>query len=285
MRSSLLAAVAAALVLVGCPNNAPGFCGDGLCRPSESESSISCAIDCMAASCGDGTCAPGNGESCANCPSDCGGCGPQCGDGACAISESCSSCPGDCGMCATTCGPTNCAGCCSGNRCFDGTAPSTCGSGGNACLDCGAAELLCQDSTCAFDPASRWNVLIDSYELNTSYTGDAWDFPGGFPDPVVTVFSPNSTSRIGAVNGPDGVFDTTFTIPELAAANIRADALLTYVAFLMEDEDPTDYEFVGSCVATSYTQAFAGIPVTTTCARNPATGNSGFSVRWHLEPF
>jgi len=134
-----------------------------------------------------------------------------------------------------------------------------------------------------FDPATRWDVFIDGYQLNTSYTGDAWDFPGGFPDAVVTVFSPNGTTRVGAVTGPENVFEATFTTPRRAAMGVRADALLTYVGFLMQDSDLTDYEFVGSCVATSYAFAFAGTIVTTTCPRNPMTGNSGFSVRWHLE--
>ena len=287
MRISLLAALTAFTLTLGCPNTEQGFCGDGVCRPSESESSTTCAMDCMAASCGDGACSPGNGESCTNCPSDCGGCGAQCGNGVCASSESCSSCPGDCGMCSTTCGPTTCAGCCSGNTCLGGAATTACGEGGRLCLDCGPGSL-CQGSACVVDPASRWNLFIDGYEVaGNSYTGATWDTAGGSPDPVVSAFAPNESTSIGSVNGPDDSYAmSTFSPAQMLATNVRADTLMTYLEMRMLDEDAKSYERIGSCnVTDTVTLAFGGSTITTRCPLDLATMNSGFVLRWHLERF
>ena len=271
------------LTLAGCPNNAPGFCSDGLCRPSEGETCSTCAADCICAGCGDSVCSAG--ESCASCPSDCGGCGPACGDGVCAASENCSICPGDCGMCATTCGPSNCAGCCSGNTCLAGTATNACGLGGSVCLDCGPG-FLCQGASCVVDPASRWTLYVDSYTVSaTNYAGSAWDNFGGAPDPVVSFQAPNATTSLGSVNGPDDSFTATLT-RRAAAMNVRADVLTTYLRASINDEDVTDYEFIGACIVTSQVPlAFNGSVVTTTCPVDASTGNSGFTLRWHLERF
>ena len=285
MRMCVALMVLASLGVMGCANSEPGFCGDGLCRPSEGESSLTCSVDCMAAGCGDGSCSPGNGESCANCPSDCGGCSASCGDGTCEGSESCASCPGDCGMCSTTCGPTNCAGCCSGNTCLAGSATNACGGGGGICLDCGSGTL-CEGSACAVDPASRWNILVDSYELSSSVTGSAWDAFGGAPDPVLRVYSPTESTLVGTVNGPDDVFSSSFASPRPAGMNLRADALLGYLEFRMLDEDVSDFEFVGACLLNGMVpEAFGGRIVTSVCPRDASTLNSGFEVRWHLERF
>lgn len=59
------------------------------------------------------------------------------------------------GVCtgAPTCGPANCAGCCDGNTCVPGTAPATCGAGGQACRDCGAGTCnpggTCSSPACS----------------------------------------------------------------------------------------------------------------------------------------
>jgi hypothetical protein len=88
------------------------------------------------------------------------------------------------------------------------------------------------------------------------------------------------------VNGPDDAFSATFTPPRAAAMNVRAGVLTTYLRASINDEDVTGYEFIGACIVTSQVSlAFNGSVVTTTCPVDASTGNSGFTLRWHLERF
>ena len=289
MRVSLLAALTAFTLTLGCPNNAPGYCGDGLCRPAESESSITCASDCMSASCGDGTCAPGNGESCANCPGDCGGCGPQCGDGLCASSESCSLCPGDCGACGRSCDTSTCAsGCCSGDSCLAGNSPSACGVGGLACLVCDATHFGCNAGACVPAPTSRWTLVIDSLRIDpTDYAGSGWDGGLSGPDPYVLVRIGSTTAPPVRVTGATDQLATRFTSASARITDRRADALTTLVQFaVLEDDAPGTDD--GVCTLT-YSRSdpswFSGALQEATCTASAAMRISGTTVTWHLEPF
>lgn len=113
-------------------------CRDGFdfCDPSSRLCSRTVS-DCSAQTCGDGCCASstvclgGTNES-------------ACGTGgrACAAcdegDEVCDATNRECRP--TTCGPENCDGCCEGNRCRTGQAPSLCGASGQACRACGDGE-------------------------------------------------------------------------------------------------------------------------------------------------
>jgi hypothetical protein len=50
------------------------------------------------------------------------------------------------------CSPKTCPGCCSGNTCLPGNANSSCGLGGNVCVDCASANESCQGQTCVNVP-------------------------------------------------------------------------------------------------------------------------------------
>lgn len=59
--------------------------------------------------------------------------------------------------------------------------------------------------------------------------------------------------------------------------NLRADSLLL-LAFEAWDDD-------GACSRPVPSAAFTEAVQTTTCPRDPAASQSGFSVEWHLERF
>ena len=283
--AAALAATAVAITLASCSNAGPGFCGDALCRPSESESCSTCAADCGGcAGCGDGTCDTSAGESCASCVADCGACAPSCGNGACDGAETCSSCPGDCGACMTACGPTTCAGCCASGVCETGTGGAACGLGGGGCMVCGPG-LICSGGGCVVDPASRWNIVLESLTVSsTAFAGSAWDALGGAPDPVVDVRVGSETSPARRQNGPDNVFAITYDGSAIMS-DVRASDLQAFLLFEVYDEDVTDYEFIGACIVGVPDAAFAGATQTVDCPVEPSTRNSGFVLRWHLEQF
>lgn len=274
----------ASLLTAGCANE-PGYCGDMLCRPAESESCTSCAADCgSCAACGDGTCATSMGESCTSCPSDCGSCSESCGNGMCLGGETCSTCPGDCGACSTDCNPTTCSGCCNAGVCDGGTADTACGAGGGVCMRCGDG-LMCSAGRCTINPTSRWNVVLHTLTVDTTnYAGAAWDVGGGAADPVVRVRVGSESDPGVLQNGPDNVHMITYTGAP-TVTNVRASDLLAFLSFEVSDEDLTDYEFINHCRATVTDATFMGATQTSTCAANASEGRSGFTLTYSLEPF
>jgi hypothetical protein len=50
-------------------------------------------------------------------------------------------------ICTIACSPQNCQGCCVGGVCSTGTAPSSCGMGGNACTQCAQGQS-CVNGAC-----------------------------------------------------------------------------------------------------------------------------------------
>jgi hypothetical protein len=181
-----------------------------------------------------------------------------------------------------SCGPSNCGGCCSGDTCLGGNSASACGSGGAICVDCGPGRL-CSGGVCTIDPASRWNVIVESVEVSTTSTGGgAWDPFGGAPDPYVNV-------EVGAPDGDVGNTSSgsnTFTVryDQRVATDLRADALWTFLAFHVYDEDPDTDDWIGACKYEPLGEgAFDETTVTLTCDRVPADGQAGFTLRWRLE--
>ncbi len=149
---------------------------------------------------------------------------------------------------------------------------------------CGPA-FVCSGGTCTVDPASRWNVVLETLTVSTTtYAGDAWDALGGAPDPFVSVvIGSESAAPLSSGAGSD-----TFTVSfgaETVASNVRADALETYLAFYAYDQDVSANDVVGACTYTVTEAAFAGGTQTVNCPRDASTMQSGFMLTWHLERF
>lgn len=275
------------LVLLACENDPGDVCGDGFCAPRTGESCGTCAADCgSCAACGDGTCAPSTGESCTSCPADCGSCDETCGNGMCLAGETCSTCPGDCGACSGSCSPATCAGCCTGAGICDGGASiGACGAGGNACMACGGG-LACSGGGCVVDPASRWNVLLDTLTVpQRHHGGETWDAFGGAPDPTVQVrVGSESATPSAYAFGGDDVFFVGYA-GRVVVENVRASDLSAHLSFWVYDEDTTNWERVGACRAEVTEATFMGGEQTVNCAVDPSTDQSGFTLTWHLDQF
>ena len=128
-----------------CAGQADGaICGDGLCQPSES--SVSCAYDCVgiAGKCGDGICA--GSETSSSCPADCTG-GPVCGNGKCESGEDSNNCVADCPYVAV-CGDGICAATENASSCALDCNPAL-----KAKVDCLKSECGGEFDACTPDPA------------------------------------------------------------------------------------------------------------------------------------
>ncbi len=112
---------------------------DGTTKPPACSAST-CPAGCCDAN---GICRPGDGTNV------CGSMGKACLDCVAAGFEACDpathACKVDAGV---ACGPGTCGGCCMGNACFMGSDPSTCGSGGQACVSCAAVGEQCMGQKC-----------------------------------------------------------------------------------------------------------------------------------------
>lgn len=239
--------------------------------------------------CGDGSC--GGGETCTSCTMDCGACPVSCGNGACDTGETCSNCAGDCGTCTPTCS-ASCAGCCDGTACLGGASSSSCGSGGAACVDCGP-DTICMAGGCYLDPASHWNIVLESLTVPpTRYDGAAWDTIGGSPDPIVSAIVGSATATPVSTPAASDLYSVTYSPTPPLVSNVRADAIVTFVGFSIDDDDsPAAPDHIGYCTfdtsaGTGLTAAaFTGASQTLTCPLDAPTMNSGFTLHWHLEPF
>lgn len=154
----------------------------------------------------------------------------------------------------TACGPEfdeptarcaqSCAGCCSGDRCFDGTGDEACGAGGSICDGCGGFETCTWHAegvrTCFFDRNERWliePVAAEVSEFNPT-DGEDWDVDGSPPDVVVELFCPNGGRDIETRTTEDESYfpewtdgGCTTTLGELSRARITIhviDADLTF---------------------------------------------------------
>jgi hypothetical protein len=206
----------------------------------------------------------------------------DCLDIACGVHAFCDGPGPDGGMPPSSCGPSTCGGCCSGDTCLGGTSATACGSGGAVCVDCGPGRL-CSGGGCVIDPASRWNVIVQSVEVNaTDAAGEAWDAFGGAPDPFVEVYAGNRDNYVGGTSAGSDVF--SFTYDQRVATDLRADALQAYLAFAVWDQDTADHDRVGACKYEPLGEGpFDEATVTLECARVPADGQAGFTLRWRLE--
>ncbi|MCP3143469.1 hypothetical protein [Pyxidicoccus xibeiensis] len=90
----------------------------------------------------------------------------------------------------------SCAGCCSGDKCFDGTGIEACGAGGAICDRCEGLED-CADRgeagrSCYFDRSERWRIQpVSAVIAPINPIGDEeWDIDGSAPDVVVELECP-----------------------------------------------------------------------------------------------
>lgn len=92
-------------------------------------------------------------------------------------------------MLDATCGPSNCAGCCAGdstdpsNVCIIQQSNSACGTGGDLCTICGAANETCQNGACVSvdqncGPKNCHGCCVDSNTCSSGTTNSACGFNG-----------------------------------------------------------------------------------------------------------
>jgi hypothetical protein len=104
------------------------------------------AAGCSQASCPMGCCDTSGQCQAGTTPTECGLMGAACQDCLAAGFEGCNTQVHSCFSAMAACGPANCAGCCVDGTCFPGNLPTDCGSGGQACQQCGAQ--LCAAQQC-----------------------------------------------------------------------------------------------------------------------------------------
>ena len=116
--------------------------GGGTCAKTTKECG-KLLTSCDATSCPNGCCAKGDGNTflCLSGVGDvsCGKGGAACAD--CGPGRMCSAATHTC--IAGGCGPDSCDGCCAGNQCLKGLDGKTCGSRGQACINCDALGQKC----------------------------------------------------------------------------------------------------------------------------------------------
>ena len=160
--------------------------------------------------------------------------------------------------CMKPCGPSNCAGCCFNGACQAGTAASACGKAGGACFACTGNGICKTDQTCGVDPNSRWKIQPVSATLpEKNGAGEAWDVPGGLPDPFVALFCPG-TQTVSTTVTPT-VADTltaSWSTTSGTGCIMTASALMTagFKAQVM-DEDISSHDVVAVTAVTTLSEA------------------------------
>lgn len=206
---------------------------------------IACCVGCTgdddgstAAFCGDLAC---NGsENAASCPGDCSS-SPFCGDRVCNGGETTATCPGDCA-----------SGACNAN-------PSTC-----------AGDTICLNGTCvaAFGRAYRI-IAVSATVPQRDPNGEAWDVPGGLPDPYAVIML-NGSSLGQTVTAADTLTPAwnqgTNPVAIPAGSTVRVDVF---------DEDVAADDDIMACQAAPVTadQLHAG---SATCSNAFGTVTIGF---------
>ena len=184
-----------------------------------------------------------------------------------------------------SCNATNCAGCCFEGVCVAGTADSTCGTGGTACVACelgdtcnagecscegcyediaclagtsaaacGSGGVICEEcgsdricdsGACAIDPDSQWDIFVLDGEVET----DPCD---GMPwDGFGGAPDPRVEVEVGGMTyrSVGGLDSNTFTPEwnETVGDGVRASALNTEIVIRLHDIDTSVHDFMGAC--------------------------------------
>lgn len=152
-------------------------------------------------------------------------------------------------------------------------------------MDCGP-DAVCVGGGCFIDPASRWNVVLETLTVAaTRYDGVGWDTVGGNPDPYVAIFVGSDMATPMVTSTADDTYAVAYDGTPTVSGE-RADRLETYLGFLVMDSDsPLDDEAIGGCSWNFTGPEYTGALQTLTCPLDAASGNSGFTLTWRLERF
>lgn len=279
------------------PANCKGCCRNDLCETGDTADACgtgaaSCQTCYGTQACEDGSCkAPCGPDNCAGC----------CRDGACeqgSVDASCGARGAACKDCKTqgagfvcsnqTCIDGSCSasctdGCCNAAGCQTGEAADACGTGGAACIDCGAGRTCSRSKACTLDAAARWDVYVSFAILPAARPdGTAWDASAGAPDPYLTLEA--SEGDVSHAGRTTTVTNTRLPVwGETALVNVTAGELVTDLVVKAWDEDDGDDAFMGGCKLTVNAAMFDGSLQSQTC---PATASAGevklaFRIRQH----
>ena len=270
------------------PTNCKGCCRNDACEDGATQAACglggaTCQTCYGAQACEDGRCKEACGpNNCAGCcrgdvcqlgtatPS-CGGAGSACKD--CKAGSATAVCSNQ--TCIESACTTSCTlGCCSANGCQVGDQPRACGTGGEACVDCGIGRTCSRSKACIIDGSALWDVYVSFGVLPaTTLSGGSWDPTSGAPDPYLVVSSGEGAStRSGKTTT---VRDTRLPVwMQTPLTSIKAGELLNAFAVEVWDDDggvdPDD--LMGGCAITLSQEIFDGSLQSHTC---PATASGG----------
>ena len=272
----------------GCTDCA-GCCQDGVCQPGTDVAACgaaggSCEACASGASCTENKCVtPCGSDNCTGCCDSGGTCQTTAGDAsACgANGAACAVCTGtkskcESGQCIDPGCKASCAtGCCTAAGCQPGGLVAACGTGGNACVDCGAGRT-CGAGVCALEVAAKWDfVLVGATLPNANGSGGSWDGFSGLPDVYATATSGAAT---GATTFVADTLTPVWNTPVLLG--LTATQLKTEVKLDLSDDDVAFDDHVGLCTVKLVDADFDGTLRTATCPK--AGTDVAFTVRYRL---
>lgn len=267
-------------------DNCKGCCKDDNCLDGATEAACGIAGAACETCSGMQACTAGKcKEPCG--PTNCAGCcdGNTCVDGTVAdkcgrAGEACTACSrrGASYICSKnqcidgSCNATCTTGCCTWWGCQPGNLPTACGSGGQACVDCGYGNTCGSAKTCVLDVNSTWDFVVASASLpGSKKSGSAWDVFGGAPDPYLVGYSSTGqASHRGETSKKDDTHSPVWN--ETVLKSISASELLGNLSFEIWDDDGVGDDYVGGCAIKVDASTFDGALHTQTC---PATASSG----------
>ncbi len=265
--------------------NCKGCCRDDKCE--EGTTMQACGLNASACeTCGGAQKCTDEGKCKEPCgPNNCNGCcdGDTCLPGN--VKEKCGGGGGTCKSCTTegssfvcsnkqcidsSCQATCLSGCCSSTGCKPGTAANACGTGGEACIDCGVGRR-CQAAACTLDPTSKWDVYISFAVVpDKNKQGFAWDPLEGAPDCKLTVY----TSQGASVHSGSTTVQQDSTVPfwaETPIVGVSASELLNDFSFEIVDDDYDFDDIIGGCSIPLSQSHFDGSLLDYTCPATPTT--------------
>ncbi len=267
-------------VLTCTPENCTGCCRDDRCI--EGGTDDACGLGGAACQ----TCSTGQSCKIGQCKEPCGpnNCEGCCDGDTCVTGDATAKCGAGgaaCETCTTrgasfvcsnntcidgSCQATCASGCCSSAGCQPGTAPTACGKGGGACINCGYGRA-CGATTraCELDPASTWNFTVLSAVLPAkTKSGGSWEIFGDAPDPYVVAFSSGGgTSHTGQTTVKDNTLVPSWV--EAPLTNVKASELLNNTSFEVWDSDVDYDDLIGGCRINITPALFDGNAKQVTC--------------------
>lgn len=267
------------------PANCAGCCRDDKCEEGTTESACgagagACETCSGAQKCSSGKCK----EPCG--PNNCKGC---CDGDTCVSGNATDKCGGDgaaCTSCTTqassfvcsnhTCIDASCQatcvnGCCTAAGCQPGTSAKACGTGGEACIDCGYGRTCGSAKSCAIDPNALWDFYVSFASVpDKDSTGASWDFQNGAPDPYLVAYSSlGSSSHYGETSVQK---DTTVPFwAETPLKAIKAAELMNHLSFDIWDSDIDFDDLIGGCTLPITPAVFDGSLQSHVCPAGPGT--------------